>query len=113
MATTYSVGLEFSAKTRELDAAVNKLKGLDAKAKGAANSIRPIGGAAKGAAVGVKTLGAAFNAALGPIGAALSGIAGLTAAFRTLSTQDFAEAKVKTLGVNATDLKKRLEGVSR
>ena len=97
----------------KLSQAAKELQGVDAKAKGAANSIRPIGGAAKGAAVGVKTLGAAFNAALGPIGAALAGIAGLTAAFQTLSTQDFAEAKVKTLGVNATDLKKRLEGVSR
>ena len=114
MATQFAVDLIFATKgSQNLDKAAKSLQGIDAKAKGAANSIRPIGGAAKGAAVGVKTLGAAFKAALGPVGAALSGIAGLTAAFRTLSTQDFAEAKVKTLGVNATDLKKRLESVSR
>ena len=102
MATQFAVDLVFkSLGVGKLSQAAEKLQGIDAKAKGAANSIRPIGGAAKGAAVGVKTLGAAFNAALGPLGAVLAGVAGLTKAFQTLSAQDFAEAKVRSLGTNS------------
>ena len=47
-------------------------------------ALAALGPAAKGAAVGVKGLGAAFNAALGPIGVVLAGVAGLTKAFQTL-----------------------------
>jgi TP901 family phage tail tape measure protein len=112
LATTYSVGLEFSAKTRELDAAVSKLKGIEAAGTSAANGIKPIGSAAARSAVGVKTLGAAFNAALGPIGAAVAAIGGLSKAFQTLSAQNFAEAKVRTLGTDSAALVTELKKVS-
>jgi len=112
LATTYSVGLEFSAKTRELDAAVSKLKGIEAAGTSAANGIKPIGPAAARSAVGVKTLGAAFNAALGPIGAAVAAIGGLSKAFQTLSAQNFAEAKVRTLGTDSAVLVAELKKVS-
>ena len=82
-------------------------------AEAAANGIRPIGGAAKGAAVGVKIFGAALKTALGPLGAAMAGMAGLTAAFRTLSAQDFAEAKVRSLGTNSDELVASLKQVSK
>ena len=93
-----------------LEKEVNRLNGTLPKT---ANAIKATGRAAKPAAAGIRGLGAAFKTALGPIGLALAGIGGLTQAFQTLSTQDFAEAKVRSLGVNSADLKKQLEGVSR
>ena len=70
------------------------------------------GTSAKGASVGVKAFGAAVKSALGPIGAALAAVGGLTAAFQTISNQDFAVAKVKSLGVNAGELNAELKQVS-
>ena len=85
---------------------------LQKTAPKAANNIRKIGPAGKVAAGGMKALGAGIKAALGPIGLALAAVGSLTAAFETLSTQNFAEAKFKSLGGNADDLVDRLKGVS-
>ena len=70
------------------------------------------GVAAKGASAGVGMFGKAVNAALGPIGAALAAVAGLGAAFKAIADQDFAVAKVKSLGVNAGELNAELKQVS-
>jgi len=94
----------------ELEAKVSKLQGTVPKA---ANGIRGFGRAAGGAAGGVRSFGAALQAALGPVAALTGAVAALTAAFQTISTQDFAEAKVKSLGVNAEDLTRNLKEVSR
>ena len=99
-----------SARMEALEKEVTRLQKAGPKA---ANAIKPIGPAAKGAAVGVRGLGAAFKAALGPISLALSAIGGLGTAFNALKQQDFAEAKVKSLGVNADELVGRLTQVSR
>ena len=113
MATQFAVDLVFkSLRLGKIDDAASKLKGIESQGAKAANGIRPIGGAANSAAVGVKGLGAAFNAALGPIGAVLAGVAGLTKAFQTLSAQDFAEAKVRSLGTNSDELVASLKQVS-
>ena len=72
-------------------------------------------GAAKGlnaGSVAAKGFGVALKTALGPISALLAGVGGITAAFRILSAQDFAEAKVETLGVNSDALRAKLKGVS-
>ena len=113
--TTFAVGLEFNAKTKSLDDAVRKLNAVNtasAKTAGGANNIRKFGEAGKAAAVGVKGLGSAFTAALGPMGALLSATALLTKGFQTLAAQDFAEAKVRTLGVNSQELVQNLKAVS-
>ena len=86
MATQFAVDLVFKSQgLGKLDKATSKLQGIEKSGKGAANAIKPIGSAAKGAALGVRSLGAAFQSAMGPIGAALAAIAGLQAAFETLS----------------------------
>jgi len=70
------------------------------------------GVAAKGASKGLAVFGTAFKAALGPIGAALTAIGGLSAAFKTIAAQDFSIAKVESLGVNSEELVTRLKEVS-
>jgi TP901 family phage tail tape measure protein len=113
LATEFAVDLVFKSQgLGALDGAAAKLKGIEAAGTGAANGIKPIGPAAARSAVGVKTLGAAFNAALGPIGAAVAAIGGLTQAFQTLSAQNFAEAKVRTLGTDSAALVTELKKVS-
>jgi tape measure domain-containing protein len=78
LATTYSVGLEFSAKTRQLDEAFSKIQrferdvsklqgrnpfeGTEKGARSAASAVDRVGSSAKGAAAGV---GALRNALLG------------------------------------------------
>ena len=73
---------------------------------------RGTGASAKGAAVGVKAFSTAIKTALGPISAAVGAVASLGAAFNTISQQDFAEAKVRTLGVESDELVQRLKAVS-
>ena len=82
-------------------------------AKGAGGAAALFGKAAKGAAPGVNALGAALKSALGPIAVLTTAAGALTSAFATLAQQDFAEAKVRTLGVDSDELTKRLSGVSR
>ena len=104
----------------QVDQLKNKAKGaqggLDSaakSAKGAGAATAFFGNAAKGAVPGVAALGTALKAALGPIAVLTSAAGALTSAFSTLAQQDFAEAKVRTLGVNSEELKSRLVDVSR
>ena len=103
-------------KVDKLDTSLNKLDKAAKKVQGdvpkAANGIRLFGKSSAVAATGVKTLGTAISATLGPIGAALLAIGGLTAAFQTLKTQDFAQAKFKSLGGDANALVEELKRVS-
>jgi len=78
----------------------------------AANGIRGFGRAAGGAAGGVRSFGAAVQFAVAPLVAATAAIGGLTAGFRAISEQDFAEARVRTLGTSSEELVAQLEQVS-
>ena len=105
--------------TQRINKLETELAQLQGKTGGAANAVRRFGASArnagasaKGAAVGVKAFGAAVKTALGPISAAVAAVAGLGAAFNTISQQDFAEAKVRTLGVESDDLVQKLKAVS-
>ncbi len=104
----------------QIDQLKNKAKGAQGaldnagkSAKGAGVASAFFGKAAKGAVPGVAALGGALKAALGPIALLTSAAGVLTSAFSTLAEQDFAEAKVRTLGVNSEELKGRLSDVSR
>lgn len=81
------------------------LRGMASASFGAAKGLNASSVAARGFGVALKT-------ALGPISALLAGVGGITAAFQILSAQDFAEAKVETLGVNSDALRAKLKGVS-
>jgi TP901 family phage tail tape measure protein len=70
------------------------------------------GAGAKGAALGFKTAGAALMTALGPLTAGLTLVAALGKTFANLAAQDFASAKIKTLGVDADALQPKLASLS-
>jgi len=70
------------------------------------------GAGAKGAAVGFRTAGAALATALGPLTAGLTLVAALGKTFGNLAAQDFASAKVKTLGVDVDTLNPKLASLS-
>ena len=104
--------------------AAKKLNDTLARSQGAmkstGSSLRGLGKAgfaaangSKAASVGLKSVGAAIQTALGPVSAIIGGITSLGAAFKVLADQDFAEAKVRSLGVDSDELTKRLSGVSR
>ena len=104
----------------QVDQLKNKAKGAQGaldnaakSAKGAGAASAFFGKAAKGAVPGVAALGTALKAALGPIALLTSAAGVLTSAFSTLAQQDFAEAKVRSLGVDSEKLTKQLAGVSR
>lgn len=104
----------------QMDQLKNKAKGAQGQldntagsAKGAGAAAAFLGKASKGAVPGVAALGTALKAALGPIAVLTTAAGALTSAFSTLAEQDFAEAKVRTLGVNSEELKNRLVDVSR
>lgn len=117
------VQLDVTKPIRDLNKlknAVNKVQGtadssaasLDKLGKGAGGA-RAVGAAAKAAVPGVAALGGALKAALGPIAILTTAAGALSSAFSTLATQDFAEAKVRSLGVDSEALTKQLKGVSR
>ena len=97
----------------------NTVNGTNSKLKDA-NRALPIlgkgffgaGAGAKGAAIGFKTAGAALATALGPLTAGLTLVAALTKTFGDLARQDFAIARVKTLGVNVEALRPQLASLS-
>ena len=70
------------------------------------------GAGAKGAAIGFRTAGAALATALGPLTAGLTLVAALTKTFQNLAAQDFAIARVRTLGVNVEALRPQLASLS-
>jgi len=104
-------------KVAQLEKQVQKLEIAVVKAGGttrtAGSGFKAFGSSAAAASVGVKGFGAALSAALGPVTAVLAAVGGLGQVFGVLKAQDFAEAKVRTLGVNSEELKGRLAGVSR
>ena len=108
---------DLTSDTKKLQEAVrgsqSALEKQGRAAGAAAAGTAKFGASAKLAAPGVKALGAAVKAALGPVGLLLSAAGAMTQAFGVLAKQDFAEAKVRTLGVNSEELTKRLKGVSR
>ena len=108
---------DLTSDTKKLQEAVRGSQGALEKqgraAGAAAAGTTKFGASAKLAAPGVRALGAAVKAALGPVGLLLSAAGAMTQAFGVLAKQDFAEAKVRTLGVNSEELTKRLKGVSR
>ena len=125
MSSVATIGVELTTAKAVQDAKKLKkaLRGIEGQSDNAADSLnqlgkgagaaRGIGAAAKAAVPGVASLGAAVKTALGPI-AVLTTVAGaLSSAFSTLATQDFAEAKVRSLGVDSEVLTKRLKTVSR
>ncbi|BAQ93514.1 phage tail tape measure protein [uncultured Mediterranean phage uvMED] len=116
--------LRFKVETLDANAKIahltKKVRGLEVAVKNAGGSTRAAGtgfkafaGGAQAASVGARGLGAALGAALGPITAVVAAAGSLGQVFGVLRQQDFAEAKVKSLGVNSQELKARLSDVSR
>ena len=70
------------------------------------------GNAAKGAAVGVGAFGAAMQSSLGFLFGITTAVAAFTKVFQVLQAQDFASAKVKTLGVDVDTLQPKLKSLS-
>ena len=116
--------LRFKVETLDANAKIahltKKVQGLEVAVKNAGGSTRAAGtgfkafaGGAQAASVGARGLGAALGAALGPITAVVAAAGSLGQVFGVLRQQDFAEAKVKSLGVNSQELKARLSDVSR
>jgi len=116
--------LRFKVETLDANAKIahltKKVQGLEVAVKNAGGSTRAAGtgfkafaGGAQAAAVGARGLGAALGAALGPLTAVVAAAGSLTQVFGVLRQQDFAEAKVKSLGVNSQALKAQLSDVSR
>ena len=107
---------DLTSDTKKLQEAVRGSQSVLEKqgkaASAAAAGTTKFGASAKLAAPGVRALGAAVKAALGPVGLLLSAAGAMTQAFQVLSQQDFAEAKVRSLGVNSKELVGRLKGVS-
>ena len=116
--------LRFKVETLDANAKIahltKKVQGLEVAVKNAGGTTRAAGtgfkafaGGAQAAAVGARGLGAALSAALGPLVAIGAAAASLGQVFGVLKQQDFAEAKVRSLGVNSEELRSRLGEVSR
>ena len=116
--------LRFRVETLDANAKIahltKKVQGLEVAVKNAGGTTRSagagfkaFGSSAQAAGVGVKGFGAALGAALGPITAVVAAVGSLGQVFGVLRQQDFAEAKVRSLGVNSEELKTRLSDVSR
>lgn len=115
--------IEFRVETKDANRKIASLQGqvkkLEVAVRNAGGSTKAAGtgfkafsGGAQAAAVGVRGFGAALSAALGPIAAVVAGAASLSKIFDVLSKQDFAQAKVRSLGVNSEELTRQLKGVS-
>ena len=98
---------------RRMEALEREVTRLQKATPKAAQATKQLGRSAKGAAVGVKALGTAIKSTLAPLAAATTAMAGLTAGFRTIAGQDFAAAKVESLGVNSVELVENLRAVSK
>ena len=93
-------------ETEKLEGATRDANGRLRDSKG---KFIGVGVGARGAAKGVNALGVALKAALLP----LAGFAAAGKFFQGFQEADRAAAAVKTLGVNAKELQKQLEGVAR
>jgi|TARA_Y100000033_G_scaffold3095_1_gene2660 TP901 family phage tail tape measure protein len=125
MSSVARIGVELTTakpvkELKKLENALKKVQGVSQNATGSlgelgkgAGAAAAVGKSAKAAVPGVTALGGALKAALGPIAVLTTAAGALTSAFSTLAAQDFAEAKVRSLGVNSDELTKRLSDVSR
>ena len=89
-----------------------KLKATTGSLKVLPAGLIATGGGAKVAAGGFATLTAAAAPLLGPLIGISALIGGLTKVFGVLNQQDFAVARIKTLGVNVDELSPKLETLS-
>ena len=89
-----------------------KLKATTGSLKVLPAGLAATGTGAKVAAGGFTTLTAAAAPLLGPLIGIGAVIGGLTKTFSNLAAQDFASAKVKTLGVDVDTLKPKLQSLS-
>ena len=89
-----------------------KLKATTGSLKVLPTGLAATGAGAKVAAGGFTTLTAAAAPLLGPLIGIGAVIGGLTKTFGNLAAQDFASAKVKTLGVDVDTLKPKLSSLS-
>jgi len=89
-----------------------KLKATTGSLKVLPSGLLATGAGAKVAAGGFATLTAAAAPLLGPLIGISALIGGLTKVFGVLNQQDFAVARVKTLGVNIDELSPKLETLS-
>ena len=89
-----------------------KLKATTGSLKVLPAGLIATGGGAKVAAGGFKALTAAAAPLLGPLIGFSAVIGGLTKVFGNLAQQDFASAKIKTLGVDADALNPKLASLS-
>ena len=116
--------LRFKVETLDANAKIahltKKVQGLEVAVKNAGGTTRAagtgfkaFGSGAQAAAVGARGLGAALSTALAPLVAVGAAAASLGQVFGVLRQQDFAEAKVRSLGVNSEELTGRLKDVSR
>ena len=99
-------------KRQTISGTSGKLKATTGSLKALPSGLIATGGGAKVAAGGFATLTAAAAPLLGPLIGIGAVIGGLTKTFGNLAAQDFATAKVKTLGVDADALKPKLAGLS-
>ena len=79
---------------------------------GAGKAAAAAGAGARAAVPGVRALGLAFKTALGPLLGVAAAIGATTAALRIIAGQDFALAKVRSLGVESDVLAAALKDVS-
>ncbi len=99
-----------NAETKKLEQTVQKTNGRLRDASGRFVSTGKAAGTATG---NIQRMGVALSAALGPLVAVGAAAASLSQVFNVLKQQDFAEAKVRSLGVNTEQLKGQLQDVSR
>ncbi len=96
------------AQAKKFNGTINKqgskLKVIQGGLKGTALGFLGVGGAAKAATPGIAGAGMALHAALAPILPLIAAGAALQQMFATLTKQDFAEAKFRTLGGNSEAL---------
>ena len=89
-----------------------KLKATTGSLKLLPAGLQATGAGAKAAGVGFRSLTAAAAPLLAPLIGIGAVIGGLTKTFGNLAAQDFASAKVKTLGVDVDTLKPKLQSLS-
>ena len=102
------------------DKFANTIKKTNGKLKDGSRSLKSaslgwlgVGKSAKAASVGIAGAGLALQTALAPLAIFTTAAAALGAAFKTLSDQDFAEAKFETLGGNSERLRGELALLSQ
>ncbi len=97
---------------RRMEALEKEVTRLNKALPKTARELASAGRSAKGAAVGIKAVGTAVKTTLGPLVAATAAIGGLVKGFQTIAGQDFAAAKVRSLGVDSQALVASLKLVS-